>query len=397
MRKDNNLLNEKQNDIETSTMEEKPTRRLESLDILRGADLFCLVVLEGVLYTWDEICDASWFEQSMWYFRHVSWEGFSSWDLVMPLFLFMAGVSIHFSLSKYKNSIGKAAAYKRVLKRVAVLWLLGMVCEGNLLSLDPTRINLYSNTLQAIAMGYLIASLVYLNMKWRLQICAAICLLLIYWGVMEFVTIGSYGGGNYSEEYNMAEWVDRAVLGRFRNFSSTENGTVVFADFYHYTWVLSSLNFGVTTLTGLFAGELLKNGNIRAINKILVLIIGGSGMALTGWLCNEYIPVIKKIWTSSMVLVSSGYCFILMGIFFYIIDYKGYRRHLTWLKIYGMNSIAAYMLTMCISFRSVAHSLLYGFEQYTGSYYPLLLELANAAIIFLILRYMYQKNIYLRV
>lgn len=374
-----------------------PKQRLESLDALRGLDLFCLVVLESILYAWDDVYDAPWFEQSMWYFRHVNWEGFSSWDIVMPLFLFMAGVSIPFSLAKYRQTEGKAQAYKRIIKRVIILWLLGMICEGNLLSLDPSRINLYSNTLQAIAIGYLIASIAYLHTKWRGQIALSISLLLAYWYIMEYTKAGVYGGGDYSPEHNMAEWVDRAVLGPYRNFATIENGTVHFADFYHYTWVLSSLTFGVTTLTGLMAGELLKNPAILPLNKSIILPLAGIAMACAGWAWHLHMPVIKKIWTSSMVLVSSGYCFILMGIFYYIIDYKKHNKHITWLKIYGTNSIAAYMLTLCISFRSIAHSLFHGLEQYLGCYYPPFLTLINTLIIFLILAHLYKKQLFLRV
>lgn len=378
-------------------MEKQVPRRLESLDALRGFDLFCLVVLEGGLYSLDDVLDVPWFEHFMWYFKHVDWAGFSSWDLVMPLFLFMSGVSIPFALSKYQSVSDKTVIYKRIIKRVILLWIFGMICEGNLLGLDPSRMNLYSNTLQSIAMGYLIASMVFLHMKLRYQIVTAIVLLLTYWGIMEFVVVGNYGGGNYSPEYNMAEWIDRVVLGRFRNFSSIVDGAVTFADSYHYTWVLSSLNFGVTTLTGLFAGELLKSKVISDKRKYITLFVAGLIMICLGWIWNFELPVIKKIWTSSMVLISSGYCFLLMSLFYYVIDYKGYRRNLTWLKIYGMNSIVAYMLTMCISFHCIAQSLFYGLEQYLGVYYSTFIVLMNALIIFLILRYLYRNKIFLRV
>ena len=84
-------------------MEKKKLNRLESLDVLRGFDLFCLVVLEMVLHPLAHAIDMPWFNSFMWGFSHVEWEGFSTWDLVMPLFLFMAGVSMPFSLSRYKD------------------------------------------------------------------------------------------------------------------------------------------------------------------------------------------------------------------------------------------------------------------------------------------------------
>lgn len=129
----------------------------------------------------------------------------------------------------------------------------------------------------------------------------------------------------------------------------------------------------------------------------MYLLLIGLAMVALGWTWGIWHPVIKKLWTGSMVLVSSGYCFLLMAIFYYIIDCKGYRKYLQWLKIYGMNSIAAYMLAMCVDFSSVSRSFLFGLEQYLGNFYPVLISLSNAGIVFLILWWMYRKQIFLRV
>lgn len=375
----------------------KPSyQRLESLDVLRGFDLFCLVALEGVLHPLGRAIDAPWYNDFLWCFSHVQWEGFSSWDLVMPLFMFMAGVSMPFALSRYKVMPDKWAVYRRIVKRVALLWIFGMMCQGNLLGLDPDRIYLYSNTLQAIAMGYLISAMLFLHVRLSVQIGTAVALLLAYWGAMQFITVDGYGGGNYTPDGNLAEWVDRTVLGRFRDAVVVENGQIVFAGSYRYTWILSSLNFGVTVLTGVFAGHILKSGMDRKHKWQWLLGIGVIMVAL-GWLWGLQLPVIKKIWTSSMVLVSSGYCFLLMGLFYYWIDYKGHRKNLTWLKVYGMNSIVAYMLANVISFRCIGTSLFHGLEQYTGNYYPALIAASNALIIYVILWLLYKRNIFLKV
>ena len=260
----------------------KPSyQRLESLDVLRGFDLFCLVALEGVLHPLGRAIDAPWYNDFLWCFSHVQWEGFSSWDLVMPLFMFMAGVSMPFALSRYKVMPDKWAVYRRIVKRVALLWIFGMMCQGNLLGLDPDRIYLYSNTLQAIAMGYLISAMLFLHVRLSVQIGTAVALLLAYWGAMQF--IDGYGGGNYTPDGNLAEWVDRTVLGRFRDAAVVENGQIVFAGSYRYTWILSSLNFGVTVLTGVFAGHILKSGMDRKHKWQWLLGIGVIMVAL-GWL-----------------------------------------------------------------------------------------------------------------
>ena len=371
--------------------------RLESLDALRGFDLFCLVALESVMHALNRAADAEWLRPLMWCFTHVEWEGLSTWDLVMPLFLFMSGVSIPFALGRYRGASAPRAVYWRIVKRVLLLWVFGMICQGNLLGLDPDRLYLYSNTLQAIAVGYLAAALLFLHTRLLTQAGVAVMLLLMYWGAMSWIQVDGYGGGNYTPDGNLAEWVDRTVLGRWRDGATVEQGRVVFAGWYHYTWVLSSLNFIVTVLTGLFAGQILKRDRLSPARKTGWLLLTGLGMMLAGWAWSFDQPVIKRLWTSSMTLISSGCCMVLMALFYGLIDYKHWWRPGTWLRVYGMNSIAAYMLAVCVSFRSIGESVFYGLQPYLGSYYGVWMEICNAAVIYLILRELYRRQIFLRV
>ena len=372
------------------------SKRLESLDALRGFDLFFLVALGPLMHSMARTANVEWLNESMWVFSHVSWEGFSPWDLIMPLFLFMSGISMPFSLSRYKSISDKRPLLRRLAKRILLLWIFGMMCQGNLLALDPNTIYLYSNTLQAIATGYLITALLFLFTSRRTQIITAVVLLLVYWTAMQFITVDGYGGGNYTPQGNLAEWIDNTVLGRFRDTAQVIDGKVVVADWYHYTWILSSLNFGVTVLTGLFAGYIAKD-KIEEKKKLKLYFGTGITMVIAGWLWNFQMPVIKTIWTSSMVLVSSGYCFLLMGLFYYWIDYKGHRSGITWLKVYGMNSIVAYMLANVVNFRCIGESLFYGLEQYMGSYYSFLMTLWNIGAVYVIIWFMYKRGIFLKV
>lgn len=372
------------------------SKRLESLDALRGFDLFFLVALGPLMHSLARTANMEWLNESMWVFSHASWEGFSPWDLIMPLFLFMSGISMPFSLSRYKSISDKRPLLRRLAKRILLLWIFGMMCQGNLLALDPNTIYLYSNTLQAIATGYLITALLFLFTSRRTQIITAVVLLLVYWTAMQFITVDGYGGGNYTPQGNLAEWIDNTVLGRFRDTAQVIDGKVVIADWYHYTWILSSLNFGVTVLTGLFAGYIAKD-KIEEKKKLKLYFGTGITMVIAGWLWNFQMAVIKTIWTSSMVLVSSGYCFLLMGLFYYWIDYKGHRSGITWLKVYGMNSIVAYMLANVVNFRCIGESLFYGLEQYMGSYYSFLMTLWNIGAVYVIIWFMYKRGIFLKV
>lgn len=372
-------------------------QRLVSLDALRGFDLFVLVALGPLVLSFTQAEGPEHFEGLRAAFTHVDWEGFSPWDLIMPLFVFMSGASIPFALSRFRNGANRSLLVRRLLKRVLLLWLLGMVVQGNLLGLDPSRFYVYTNTLQAIAAGYLIAALLFTNTRLRTQVIVAVLLLLGYWAAMEFVSVDGYGAGSYAPESNLAEWIDRTVLGRFRDGASVnEAGQVVFAPWYHYTWLLSTATFGVTALTGVFAGSIAR-ASWSGMQKVLVYFGLGVAMVALGWLWDIQMPVIKTIWTSSMVLVSSGYCFLLMAVFYLLFDVFHFTFGLDFLRVYGMNSITAYVVSEVVNFRGVAHSVLYGLEQHVGGYYTFVLTFSQVLIVYLILRSMYKHGVFVKV
>ena len=369
----------------------KSEQRLDSLDILRGFDLFLLVFFQPVFVSLGHALEIPLINSVLYQLDHEVWAGFRFWDLIMPLFLFMTGAAMPFSFSKYKNENNKLHLYKKILKRFVVLFILGMVVQGNLLGLNPKYIYLYTNTLQAIASGYLISSIILLHLSFRWQIVATAVLLLAYWTPMTFL-------GDFTSEGNFAEKIDRLVLGRFRDGAYwNEDGSWDFSPYYNYTWVLSSLNFGVTVMLGTFAGRLMKEGQNNRKKVALNLFIIGLALVAAGWLWSWQMPIIKRLWTCSMTLLSGGYCFLLMALFYYWIDYKGHKTGLNWLKIYGMNSITAYILGEIVNFRCIAISFSYGMEQYLNNYYTVWINFVNYLIVFLILRVMYKQRIFLKI
>lgn len=349
--------------------------RLASLDILRGFDLFLLVFLQPVCVAFGKQLDAPWMNAILYQLDHEVWVGFRFWDLIMPLFLFMSGVSLPFSLSKYRMATDKKEVYRKIIKRFVLLFLLGMVVQGNLLGFDLAHIYLYTNTLQAIASGYLIAALLLLHGTVCTQLWATLALLLLYGLPMTFA-------GDFTPEGNFANRLDAVLLGRFRGDPS-------------YTWIWSSLTFGVTVMLGAFAGQMMQQKDRR--KTVVHLCCTGLALVILGWLWSLQMPIIKRIWTGSMTLLSGGYCFLLMGIFYYWIDCRGHRKGLEWLKIYGMNSITAYLLGETINFRCIVHSVSYGLESYLGAYYSAWLTFGNFLILYLILRFMYRHKIFLKI
>lgn len=377
--------------MKSSNLSTTNSNRLASLDILRGFDLFMLVFFQPVFTSvakhWAGIPAVDFLLNQ---FSHKNWEGFNAWDLVMPLFLFMVGAAMPFSFEKHKTESNKKSIYKRIIRRVIILFLLGMVVQGNLLSLYPLQIRIYTNTLQSIAVGYLIAAILQLHFSNRNQYFATALLLIGYWALLTFF-------GDFTPTGNIAEKVDRFILGRFRDgVYYNEGGSWQFADYYHYTWILSSMTFAVTVMLGVFAGKIMKNGKDKLKNS-RILLLSGLGLLVSGWLLSFHTPIIKTIWTSSMTLFAGGLSFLLMAFFYYFVDYKGKLKWMGWLKIYGMNSIVAYCIGEVVDFRSAANSVLWGLEKYTGDYYHSLLTFANFLIIFFILRAMYKAHYFVKI
>ena len=353
------------------------SKRLESLDILRGFDLFLLVGFQPVLVAFGQAAQWEWLTPLLYQFDHEAWDGFRFWDLIMPLFLFMAGMSMPFSLSKYRQVSQRSAMYRRVVKRVIVLFILGMVVQGNLLTLDPGQLKIYTNTLQAIAAGYLIAFLVLTHIPERAQIGMTALLLLIY-------TLPFLLTDDYSMENNFAARIDKALLGRFQGDPS-------------YTWIWSSLTFGVTVLLGAFCGQMIRTGRSTPLTTVRRIVCVGVGLVLLSLPVDSFHPIIKRIWSGSMTLLAGGYCFLLAGLFYYWIDVKGRGNGLRWLKVYGMNSIAAYLLGEVINFRCIAHSVSYGLQNHFGDFYSVWLTAMNFLILYVILCAMSRLNIYLKI
>ena len=370
----------------------KEHKRLESLDILRGLDLFLLVFFQPVFKGLARELKLPILDPVVEQFSHVHWEGFAMWDIIMPLFMFMAGVSMPFSLKKYTDpSQQKGKVYLRIFKRFILLFLLGMVVQGNILSLDPNRIYLYSNTLQAIASGYIITALIYLWGGAKGVTIGLVAMFIIYWLPMSIV-------GDFTPDGNFAEQVDRMILGRFRDGVSVQpDGSWSFSPHYRYTWVWSSLNFAVTVMLGFITGHTMQKYSTDGKKIVKILLGAGTILILAGLLLSLQMPIIKKIWSSSMALFSGGICVLLMAIFYYIIDYKGWKKGFSWLKIYGMNSIAAYIIGQVVDFRCVADSVTHGLQQFMGDYYDVWLTFANYLILFFILRGMYKAKIFLKV
>lgn len=306
--------------------------RVVSLDALRGFDMFWIIggqqlALTAAALLWNPL--PNWLDYHL---EHVEWVGFSAWDLIMPLFLFVVGAAMPFSFSRRMGEgQTKARMYGKIVRRCLVLFVLGMAVQGHLLDFQLSTLHIYCNTLQAIAAGYLVAGLLLLNVGVAAQVAAAAALMIGYWLLMMYVPFGGHPAGTLEPHANLALAIDEALLGRFRD------GTT-------YTWILSSMTFAATVLLGVFAGHILRSSRTHVLKLVGLTMLGVVCLA-GGWAWAHELgfPIIKHLWTSSMVLWAGGWSYLLLAAFYLLIDVIGRRRWAFPFVVIGMNAITIYV------------------------------------------------------
>ena len=311
--------------------------RVVSIDALRGFSFIGILGGDGIAWSLGEmsdgksgiLSDAGVFVRDQ--FSHVTWEGFSFYDLIFPLFVFVTGVSIVFSLTHLVEREGKGAAYRRVLRRSFLLFALGLLYYGGMSRHWPD-IRLLG-VLQRIAICYLFASFLFLSFRWRGLVSAFVLLVGGYWALMTFVPVPDVGAGSYAMDANLANWIDFNYLpGMKWDVTRDPEG------------LLSTLPAIGSCLLGVLAGLLLQDRRVAPRQKSLWLVGAGMLMVVVGYLWGLQFPIIKQIWTSSFVLVAGGYSAILLGVFYQVIDVWEWR---TWPTVFvwiGANAITLYML-----------------------------------------------------
>ena len=358
--------------------------RILSVDALRGFDMFWIIGGREIFRSLDKVFNNSTTQFIKDELKHAEWLGFTFYDIIMPLFLFLVGISMVYSYRKrLSKDNSKSKLWKHIIIRFAWLWVLGMVVQGNLLSYDINELKLYSNTLQAIAAGYLIASIIILYANVFYQVVITIGLMMLYWLLLALIPVPGFGSGLYTPEGNFAIYIDKLLLGMFQDGST-------------YTWIISSLNFGATTMLGVFTGYFLQSQK-KPLTKFYYLLISGFILVVLGLIWNFWHPSIKHIWTSSYVLLSGGLCLMLLALFYYLVDVLEYRKWSTMFIVIGSNAIAAYVSAHIFDFKLVAEVFVGGLEKYVGSWYQFILALGGFTVLYLILKFMHKNKIFIKV
>ena len=345
--------------------------RLFALDSLRGLDMLFLCVVQpiimGVAHNFGFADTEAYPFMRM--FQHY-WGGFTAYDLIMPLFIFMGGAAVPLALKKRLDAEGRptVAYWKHVVIRFATLWFLGMVAQGRLRSCDPGQFVYFSNTLQSIAVGYVVAALVFLLKSRTLQIGVTVALAAVYGLALQFF-------GDYSVSGNFAMKVDLAFVGLLQP-SGHDTGC--------YTWYFTSLMFGVMALCGMHSTLILRSpcapwrkaGTLAALG--VLLFAGGLALERAG------VPCIKQIYTVSFTGQAMGVSILLLASLYVVNDIWMCRRGWWVVQLFGQCALMAYMLGLI--FRVVpdaASRAIFGelAKRIGGPWEDLVIQLGLAAVL----------------
>jgi len=297
--------------------------RLISLDVFRGATMALMVLVntpgDGA-HTYAPL-------------QHADWNGWTLTDTVFPSFLWIVGVAITLSLGKrIEAGVARGHLFIQVLRRAAILYVLGLIVYAYPFSLSTQRL---LGVLQRIAICYLIASVIYLTAGVRGQLIWIVSLLAGYWIVMKLVPVPGYGAGDLAVGHNLANYIDKIVLGS-HNYVWTK------------TWdpegLVSTIPAIATTLFGIMAGHILRMRRQLAERTTWLLVIGNVLIAM-GLIAAIWLPINKKLWTSSYAVFMAGLDFVVFAISLWLVDGCGFKRAVKPLAIMGMNAITVYMIS----------------------------------------------------
>lgn len=299
----------------------QPVSRLSSLDALRGFTIAAMIMVnfpgmeEHVYFT----------------LRHTIWNGLSFTDTIAPVFLFVIGVSIAFAYNRKKQEgHPKAALYKKILLRSFKIFVVGMML--NLMPDFNFSELRWTGTLHRIAFVFLICAIIFLNTNWKQQAWIGANLLTGYWLMLTCIPTPGYGKVMLEPGINIVAWVDNKWLP---------------GKMWQGTWdpesILSIISCTATGITGMLAGRILLS-KLDAAEKVNVLMTAGVIACILGYFWGLAFPVNENLWTSSFVLVTSGFACLLLGAMYYIIDIKGYGAWAQPGVVFGMNAIAAYVM-----------------------------------------------------
>jgi predicted acyltransferase len=362
--------------------------RVLSIDTLRGFDMLMITGLGSLIYLLHGKTGWPWVDALAQQFEHSQWNGFTFYDFIFPLFLFIAGLSIPFSLSKgLERGQSKTMLYKKALKRLLILVALGIL-EKNVPFpwLDWSQIRIVG-VLQRIGFAGFITTVLYLNFNAKNRILWIAVLLLFYYAALFLIPVPGYGAGDLSYEGNLPGWIDRNFLpGRLVDGTYDENG------------ILTQLPALCLTLMGSLAGDLFRNQTLSSLVKLRNLVISGMICLGIGLVWGLHFPINKHLWSSSFIMLTGGMSFLSIALLYWIIDILQYRRWTFVFTIVGMNSLTIYLAYRFIDFGYTSRLLFKGLYLYSpAQWHPLFEGVGAMALVWILLYLLYKLKVFVKV
>ena len=395
-------------------------QRLVAVDALRGFDMFWIIGADALVQALNRLSQTPFTRFLATQLDHAEWAGFRFYDLVFPLFLFIVGVSIVLSMDRLLATAGRKGALLRIARRSVLLFVLGIFYYGGVARAWPD-VQL-SGVLPRIALCYFFAATLYVMLPRKGLVAAAALCLAGYWALLTFVPFPDVQlkhekvgkketqaqaaapavlfasadktvSGTFEEGHNLTHYVDaRWLPGKKRNLYYTNEG------------LLSTIPAVASTLLGVMAGWLLTSGRWSAKQKVAWLLAAGAAGVALGFLWGLEFPVIKRLWTSSFVLVAGGYSAVLLGVFYQVVDVWQVRAWCLPFVWMGTNAITVYLAENILGgFNSIAVRLVGGdVQQFADAHIAkgcgdLLIAGVGLALAFLFVRFLYNRKIFLRV
>lgn len=364
------------------------SKRLYSLDALRGFDMFWIMGGERIFHALSKATDHPFWNSLSHQFSHPDWNGFRFYDLIFPLFLFIAGVATPYAIERrIEQGVPKQELLWHVIKRGLILVILGII-YNNGLAIQPLSEIRFPSVLGRIGLAYMFANIIFLYTRQKGQIIWAGGLLLGYWLLLLFTSSPGHAPGDLSLEGNFASYADRMLLpGRFHvnNIHDPEG-------------LISTIPAIATGLLGILTGNFLKHSRFSPTNKAIRLFISGLVLIAVSLVWNRVFPYNKNLWSSSFTLLVGGISMSLLSLFYYIIDVKGFKKWAFFFVVIGMNSILIYMSGHFIDWKYTTNAFFEWLIQLTGEPYGIVaFAFCFIAVKWTFLYILYKKKMFLRV
>jgi predicted acyltransferase len=364
------------------------SRRLLSIDTLRGFDMLMIAGAGAFISLLHGKTGWAWVDAVALQFEHPAWNGFTFYDFIMPLFLFIAGLSLPFSINKgLEVGLAKSDIYRKAFKRMLILMALGILYKNAPIPFFEWSQIRFVSVLGRIGFAGFITTVLYLNFGFQKRIFWIAGLLLFYYAALFLIPVPGYGAGDLSFEGNLTGWIDRTFLpGRLLQGTYDELG------------LFTQIPALCLTVFGSLAGDMLRRADATEYKKLGHLATAGLICLVIAGIWSLHFPINKHLWTSSFIMLTAGMAFLTFGLFYWVIDILRLRGWTFFFVVIGMNSLTIYLAYRLIDFEYTSRLLFEGLYIHTAEkWHPVFETLGALALVWVFLYVLYRLKIFVKV